>query len=117
MFGMLLTCFHISYKITAQINEYSMVQGNKNGDAFCINVVIIVDSLQFDMSISLFRLVIRCSFMATLAFWMGSCIDRNLWLLSDDVGDTEFTVKGGEQIVILLGIFLLSFNPFYQDFL
>lgn len=53
MFGMLLMCFHISYRMTAQISEYSMVQGNRNGDAFWINVVIIVDSLQFDVSTSL----------------------------------------------------------------
>lgn len=33
--SMPIVCFHISYKMTAQINEYSMVHGNRKGDAFC----------------------------------------------------------------------------------
>lgn len=73
------------YKITAQIHENAKVRANKNSATFCIKVVIIVDSLQFDVSISLWRFVNKRSFIS-VAFLTSLCIDFNLWLLSDDVG-------------------------------
>lgn len=42
IFGIVFTCFHISKRITAQIKEYSMVQGKRNGDAFCTSVPIML---------------------------------------------------------------------------
>lgn len=99
MFGILFTFFHISYRITAlfgrmilllfrfkcglfvniyQIREYSIVHGNRNGDASWMRVVIMVESLQADRSISLCRLVNKCSGMSS------SCDNGFVVLLSEN---------------------------------
>jgi hypothetical protein len=36
--GGILMCFHISYRVTAQIRLYSIVQGNRYGLDFCTNM-------------------------------------------------------------------------------
>lgn len=95
MFGILFTFFHISNKMTAlkrtqkinknsrrkvkekkedlddgiyHMSEYSMVHGNKNGDASWMSVVIMVDSLQSATLISL------CRFVNKRSVSLGTCV-------------------------------------------
>lgn len=45
-FKVYVTSFHISYSMTAQMREYSIVHGNKNGAAFCSSAPIMFDLRQ-----------------------------------------------------------------------
>ena len=73
----IITSFHISYNMTAQIREYSIVQGNKKGAAFCNSAPIMLDLLH------------GTPFGSTSVTFTGARIVCSRWCISCFVSSTN----------------------------